>query len=43
MFLKPYVIVNSTHEVVHVDLPHIKTSGSLKESKNEPRTATRVE
>ena len=43
MFLKPYVIVNSTHEVVHVDLPHIKTRDSVNETKNESRAATRVD
>ena len=35
MFLKPYVITTSAGEVVHVDLPHIKTRDSENETKNE--------
>jgi hypothetical protein len=43
MFLKPRIIMTSTGEVVHVDLPHIKTRDSENETKNESRTATRVD
>jgi len=35
MFLKPYIIVNSSNEMVHVNLFQIKTRIDVKEKEKE--------